>query len=244
MTGAPRLPASHPVARRLIAAIKGGDLEDLQTLLAEDATLARGVVEDPDGGGRSTLHLLADAPGRRPRAPETLTLLVAAGADLNAAAEGMWHRETPLHWAASNDDVVLIDALLDAGAEIEAPGSSIGGGPPIQSAVGYGMDRAVARLHERGAQVALTHYVILGRVAETRRAARTASQDELDGALWNASARGDTVIARILIDHGARLDWSAPWNGQTSLDVARAEQQHHLLELLFPSNAESNRERD
>jgi len=46
-------------------------------------------------------------------------------------------------------------------------------------------------------------------------ASGTASQDELDGALWNACARGDTVIARPLIHH-ADLRWAAPWNGQTS----------------------------
>ena len=50
----------------------------------------------------------------------------------------MRHHETPLHWAASNDDVALIDALLDAGADLERGGSSIDGGPPLSSAVGYG----------------------------------------------------------------------------------------------------------
>ena len=36
--------------------------------------------------------------------------------------------ETPLHWAASCDDVAVLDALLDAGADIHAPGAVIGGG--------------------------------------------------------------------------------------------------------------------
>jgi uncharacterized protein len=227
-----RLHATDSVAHRLAVAVKGGDLEDLGSMLARDPALARCVVEDPDGGGRSTLHLLADAPGRRPRARETLALLVDAGADLNAPAEAMWHRETPLHWAASNDDVTLIDALLDAGADIEAPGSSIDGGPPIQSAVGYGMDGAVAHLYQRGATVALVHYVILGMVDHVRATATTASQDELDGALWNACARGDSVIARLLIGFGAHLDWMAPWNGQTPLDAARSRHQNHILDLL------------
>jgi len=67
--------------------------------------------------------------------------LAAAGADLDAPPVGMWHREAPLHWAASNDDVELIDALLDAGADIEHAGSSINGGSPLSSAVGYGNGR-------------------------------------------------------------------------------------------------------
>ncbi len=232
MSAPNRRPASDPVARRLTAAIKGGDVEDLRAMLAEDPALARCVVEDSDGGGRSTLHLLADAPGSRPRSAQTLGVLVAAGADLNAPAEAMWHTETALHWAASNDDVVLIDALLDAGADIEAPGSSIGGGSPIQSALGYGMLKAVARLYQRGAEVRLAHYVVLGLTEPARSAASAADVDELGGALWNACSHGDTVIARMLIELGARLDWPAPWNGQTPLDAARARQQSHLLELL------------
>jgi uncharacterized protein len=32
------------------------------------------------------------------------------------------HDETPLHWAASSDDVEVLDALLDLRADIEAPG--------------------------------------------------------------------------------------------------------------------------
>jgi ankyrin repeat protein len=56
-------------------------------------------------------------------------------ADLDAAAVDMLHHETPLHWAASNDDLALIDALLDAGADLERGGSSIDGGPALSSAV-------------------------------------------------------------------------------------------------------------
>ena len=240
MNDGARLPGTHPLGRRLIAAIKGGDVEDLQAMLADDPALARCLVEDADGGWPlrpctcSPTHPEVD-----PAHPETLTALVAAGADPDAAAEAMWHRETPLHWAASNDDIVLIDALLDAGADIEAPGSSIGGGPPIQSAVGYGMYRAVARLYERGAQVTLVHYVVLGLVDHAREAAASADQDQLDSALWNACSRGDTVIARMLIGLGAHLYWSAPWNGQTPLDAARAEQQTHLLELLSAPDAQA-----
>jgi ankyrin repeat protein len=57
-----------------------------------------------------------------------VAVLVAAGADPNAPGlPGDGHQETPLHWAASNDDVELVDALLDFGASVDAPGSVIGG---------------------------------------------------------------------------------------------------------------------
>ena len=43
----------------------------------------------------------------------------------------------------------LIDALLDAGADIEHEGSSINGGVPLSSAVGYGQWAAARWLVER-----------------------------------------------------------------------------------------------
>jgi hypothetical protein len=58
-----------------------------------------------------------------------VALLVRCGADLDAPTIGTGHTETALHLAASNDDVRLIDALVDAEADIERPGSSIAGGP-------------------------------------------------------------------------------------------------------------------
>jgi hypothetical protein len=67
-----------------------------------------------------------------------------------------------LHWAASSDDVSLIDALLDAGADIERSGSSINGGSPLSCAVGYGQWVAARRLVDRGAKTVLWHEAALG----------------------------------------------------------------------------------
>jgi hypothetical protein len=60
---------------------------------------------------------------------------------VNASSTGR-HAETPLHWAASSDDVAVLDALLDSGANIEAPGSVIGGGAPLADAVAFGQWQA------------------------------------------------------------------------------------------------------
>lgn len=131
----------EPLAVELTAVLKRGDVGRLSQLLAADPGLACGVVQDAKGGGRSLLHLFADWPGHNPNSEAIVRALAAAGADLDAPAVGMWHREAPLHWGASSDDVPLIDALLDAGADIERAGSSIDGGSPLSCAVGYGQWR-------------------------------------------------------------------------------------------------------
>jgi hypothetical protein len=107
-------------------AINRGDVERVREFLAQDRTLATSLINS-----RWPLHLFADAPGHRPNAVAMVAALVEAGAELDAQAVDMWHEETALHWAASNDDVELIDALLDAGADIEHPGSSIGGAAQV-----------------------------------------------------------------------------------------------------------------
>lgn len=110
------LRSEDPLAIALTAALKQGEVEQLVRLLAADPALTVCVVESPKGGGRTPLHVFADWPGRNPNAAAIVRTLAAAGADLNAQAIGMWHRETPLHWAASNDDVVLRAPTLSAGA--------------------------------------------------------------------------------------------------------------------------------
>ncbi len=89
--------------------------------------------------------MLADWPGHRPGAPELAAILVEAGADVNAPFVGE-HQETALHWAASADDVALLDALLDLGADLEARGGTIAGGTALDDACGYEQWGAAARL--------------------------------------------------------------------------------------------------
>jgi ankyrin repeat protein len=133
----------------------------------------------------------------------------------------MWHRETPLHWAASNDDVALIDALLDAGADLEHEGSSIDGGPPLSSAVGYGQWSAARWLVERGARTAFWHEAALGMMPElARRLDARPPPETLSGPFWNACHGGQLAAAQTLLAHGADLNWPAPWSGQTPLDIA------------------------
>jgi uncharacterized protein len=60
-------------------------------------------------GLRTPLHVVTDWPGYYPNGPEVVRLLIAAGADPNATI-GDPPSETPLHWAASTDDVEVAEA--------------------------------------------------------------------------------------------------------------------------------------
>lgn len=150
MTGdPPLLAADDPLAVAVTGAIRDGDLARLRSLLGAHPGLAAWRIADRVGGVRSLLHVATDWPGRFPRGAATVAALVAAGADVDARFAGP-HRETPLHWAASCDDVDVVDALLDAGADIEAPGSVIADGTPLANARAFGQWRAAYRLVVRG----------------------------------------------------------------------------------------------
>lgn len=131
------LPATEPLAVEVIRAIRSGDVDSLRRLLRENPGLAVGRISGCEGGGlRTLLHVATDWPGNFPNSAATVATLIAHGADVNARFEGK-HSETPLHWAASSDDVAALGALLDHGADIEAPGGVIGGGTPLADAVAF-----------------------------------------------------------------------------------------------------------
>jgi uncharacterized protein len=233
------LPDSDRATFELLRVTKLGDAEALTRMLAADPGLASCRIN-----GITPLHHFADAPGHLPNAAAVVNALAAAGADLNAHARDMWHHETPLHWAASNDDVVLIDALLDAGADIEHPGSSINGGTPIWSALGYAQWAAVRRLWERGAETGLPHAAVLGlvdAVIALVEASPPPDPDELSGAFWNACRAGQLDTARYLLARGADRDWPAPWDGSTPLDAASASHQREMVAWLRASGARPGR---
>ena len=232
------LPDSDRAAFELLRAVKRGDAEQLTRILAADPGLASSYI-----GGCTALHHFADAPGHRPNPAAMITALVAAGADLNAHARDTWHHETPLHWAASNDDVMLIDALLDADADIEHPGSSIDGGSPIQSALGYAQWAAARRLWERGAETGLSHAAALGFTETVTSLVETSQpapdRDDISVAFWNACRAGQLPVARYLLAHGADINWPAPWDGSTPLDAAAAKHQRETAAWLRENGARS-----
>ena len=151
--------ADPETAASLVAVIHSGDIDSVERIVADTPELARG----PLGGRfktRTALHVVADWPGYFPNGP-----------DRSAPHRG-WRRSqlprprarlrTPLHWAATSDDVDVAAALIDGGADIEVPDGSIG--TPLDNAIGYGCWNVAPLLVARGARVdKLWHAGSLGR---------------------------------------------------------------------------------
>jgi uncharacterized protein len=235
------IPADDPIAAAATAAIHEGRVEDLQHLLSEQVWLAtaRLGADTPRAMTRTLLHVATDWPGHYPRIAATIAALVDAGADVNARFQGP-HEETPLHWAASTDDVDALDALLDAGADIEAHGAVLGGGAPIADARGFKQWNVARRLLDRGATTTLMDAATLGlddRVAALLAAAPTA--DEIDFALWGACHGGRRGCAEQLVNAGADLNRRPPWSDRTPWDAATADGSHDLARRLHDLGARS-----
>jgi len=142
---------AEPLAVAVVRAIQTGDLATLKRLLDSNPGLATARLgdADPEGMSRTLMHVVTDWPGRFPNGAATVAVLIEAGADVNGRFRGP-HTETPLHWAASSDDVEVLDALIDAGADIKASGGVIGGGPPLADARAFAQWQAAHRWSSAG----------------------------------------------------------------------------------------------
>lgn len=217
------LDPAEPLAVMVVGAIQRGEVEVLRDALAAHPSLATARLGEPGRGApRTLLHVATDWPGNVPRGAETIAVLIAAGADVNARFVGC-HTETPLHWAASCDDVAALDALIAAGAEVDATGAVIAGGTPLDDAVAFGQWRAARRLVEHGARTALWHEAALGMLpqVEARFAGDAATPDAaaVTSAFWSACHGGQRETAACLLGRGADRDWIG-YDGLTPLDAA------------------------
>ncbi|MFJ6793352.1 ankyrin repeat domain-containing protein [Streptomyces sp. NPDC091268] len=237
------LESADPLAVSVSAAIRAGDLSELRRLLDARPGLAtcRIVRRGAAAGERSLLHIATDWPGHYPQTAEVIHALVAAGSDPGARFVGA-HAQTPLHWAAGNDDVAAIDALLAVGADIEAPGALLGGGAPLADATGFGQWRAAKRLLEHGARPDLQDAAALGlldRVEEFLGAG--ASRDEVTRAFWGACHGGRLSTAQYLLSRGADVNWLGH-GGLTPLDIALTSENGPLIAWLRSAGARTGGE--
>lgn len=215
---------TDPIARTVAEAIRSGDILSLGRLLDRNPGLPTARIKDDKGCSRTLLHVVTDWPGYFPNGPSTVVKLIAAGADANAPFDGAAHAETPLHWAASSDDVEVADALINGGANLEARGASIAGGTPLDDAVGYGCWQVARLLVERGARVdKLWHAAALGimpLIASFFDGPTQPTTNEVNSAFWQACHGGKRRAAEYLLAHGADLNWIPDYSRQTPLDIS------------------------
>jgi len=227
-----------------IVAIREGDVATLARLLEAVPDLAASRLGI--AGGRTPLHIVSDWPGYFPNGPAVTSLLIEAGADPNFRPGDDEHGETPLHWAASSDDVDVARALIDGGADLETPGGSIG--TPLDNAIGYGCWHVARLLAARGARVdKLWHGAALGmldRLDELLTAG--VSQEEISQAFWHACVAGQRRVAERLLNVGADLNWVPDYAEGTALDAAAGlgTRQDNVLEWLRSQGAQSARTPD
>jgi uncharacterized protein len=230
------------VAIAAIAAIRDGDVSALIRLLESAPDLAasrlNGIAK-----GRTPLHIVSDWPGYFPNGPAVVAVLMGAAANPNARSTDDEHGETPLHWAASSDDVDVARALIDGGADLETPDGSIG--TPLDNAVGYACWHVARLLAARGARVdKLWHAAALGMLGRLEDLlAAGPGQEHISQAFWHACAAGQRRAAERLLNAGAELNWTPDYAEGTALDVAAGlgTRQDNVLEWLRARGARSVR---
>lgn len=239
-----QLAASTPLIEALTAAIHAGNVDVVAQLLRENPGLASASITNDKGLVYSTLHIAVDWPGHFPRVAESIAALIASGANPNTqTANAGYHAETPLHGAASSDDVAALQALLDGGADIEHPGAVFTNGPAMSDAVIFAQWNAARLLLARGAKTTLTESAALGlmdRVAANFAGGNPPPED-ITAALWHACRGAQKTAAEFLLARGANLNWVG-WDHLTPLDAARKSGDSGFVEWLRQQGARSARE--
>lgn len=237
-----QLAHDDPRAIALVSAIRRGDVAAVQRQLVDDPSLVSARIGDAQGASRSLLHIVADWPGHVPHGAALVTILVRAGADPDAPmihARPTGAPETPLHWAASSDDVAVLDALLDHGANIEAPGAVHTGGTAMSDAVVFAQWNAARRLLERGAATTIWQAAALGlmdRVEAACTGTPTPTARDVTNAFWHACRGGQRATAELLLSRGADLHWVG-YDRRTPIDVAQESGDVTLVAWLVAQGA-------
>jgi ankyrin repeat protein len=207
------------MAVALRTAVHSGDGALVSRLVSDNPDLARARFVARGGSG-TALHFVTDWPGYFPNGPDIVHLLIDAGADPNATTTGAGKPETPLHYAASSDDVDVAVALLDRGADLETPDGSIG--TPLDNAIGYACWHVARLLATRGARIEkVWHAAALG-VLDTLESLLVPGMDreEISKGFWHACGAGQRRAAERLLNAGADLAWVPDYAGGTALDAA------------------------
>ena len=145
---------------------------------------------------------------------ERIQALLGQRSNVNeSAADGT----TALHWAAHQNNEVVVSQLLEAGAAVDV--ASRYGITPLTLAATNGTPTLIRTLLEAGAN-----------------ANHTSGEGET--LLMTATRTGVVAAIELLLEHGAEVDASEDWRGQTALMWAAAQDQAAAAAALIDGDAE------
>lgn len=236
-----------------IGCVREGRVNDLQAWLTEHSDRVNDTLGD---NARTLLHYATDWPGFLPRVAESIAALIEAGADVNARFTGpsTTATETPLHWAASSDDIDAAKVLIKAGADLNPTGGCIGNGTPLTLAVIFQNWKVAEALVEAGAIISLPLVSGMGRLDlaktffdgegqfanphPTMPHADTVSdaKGQLNGAVCLSAMAGRQEVLEFVLARGGDVNATSPVQ-TTALDEAINNGHETVAEYLRAAGA-------
>jgi ankyrin repeat protein len=231
-----------------VDAIVGGDVPRLAALLAADPRL---VERRSDRAHRSTLLHYVAANGvedfRQATPPNIVaiaTLLLDAGADVNAESEAYGGGATALGLAATSlhpqragVQLALLDLLLARGAWIDRPGAAGNQHDAVLGCLANGQPEAATHLANRGAALHLVSAAGVGRLDVVEAALRDQpDQATIQNAFMYACGYGHLQVAERLLQAGAEVA-VADRTGETPLHWASGGLHPAVVAMLLRRSA-------
>lgn len=245
--------ANSPVSKfeTAVDAIVGGDLTTLKKLLSKNPELVRARSTREH---RSTLLHYVSANGVedfRQKTPKNIvalaTLLLDAGADVNAESDTYGGRSTTLgltatSWHPENASVQLplMEVLIDHGAVIDGPD----GGSAVNGCLRNGRGEAAKFFADHGARLDLEGAAGVGRLDVVKsfftdggKLKPTATKQQMqDGFAW-ACQFGHASVVDFLLDRDIKLNAALKHDGQTGLHWAAYGGHADTVKLLLSRGA-------
>jgi ankyrin repeat protein len=223
----------------VMSMFRNGDLAECRSILKkfpELATYTDPFQERGSSGAMTLLHYAVEG-----KQPETVELLVASGAEINAQNV---HTASPLHLAAGAGNREIVNLLLKHGADVNLAAPQ--GPTPLQEALIHNHPEVARVLLDNGAKANFFSDAGLGNLDSLRKqlnadATRAVRRDGLGRTpLAYAAAGGQIEAAKLLMSFGARDERPKESTGELALHWAIRAHQAPMVQFLLDSGGDAN----